>query len=303
MINNTHNTSSHSSNRSTQSLLPPTNDYVFARLFGSNSHRRVLVCLLNAILNGKPNVKDVTLDPTEYKKTTADGKSIRLDIRATTDNGTVVNVEIQCVNTGDMHSRSLYYQSLILREYTIKQGQSYKDIPNIITIWIMNEPVTERKGCMHEIVPMYKDNGIDKIEIASEKMRQFIIELTKLENTPKSFYNDMFSIWMMFIQNPESIPEEFLKIEEVKEALEELTYLSQDKETRAEYNARHKELCDQFSSNTVSYEKGVGEGEKKKAFEIARKMLAKDFGIEDIIEYSGLTKEEILKLQKENVSG
>ena len=54
-------------------------DYVFAKLFGKRSHERVLVCLLNAILNGKPHIKNVTLDPTEYKKTSPDGKSVRLD--------------------------------------------------------------------------------------------------------------------------------------------------------------------------------------------------------------------------------
>ena len=61
-------------------LLPVSNDYVFSRLFGKRSHERVLVCLLNAILNGHPHIKSVTLDPTEYKKKTDDGKTIRLDI-------------------------------------------------------------------------------------------------------------------------------------------------------------------------------------------------------------------------------
>ena len=55
-------------------LLPPSNDYVFASLFGKKSHERVLVCLLNSILNGKPHIKSVKLEPTEYKKTSIDGK-------------------------------------------------------------------------------------------------------------------------------------------------------------------------------------------------------------------------------------
>ena len=41
-------------------LLPVKNDYVFARLFGKKSHERVLVCLLNSILDGKPYIKSVS---------------------------------------------------------------------------------------------------------------------------------------------------------------------------------------------------------------------------------------------------
>ena len=109
---------------------------------------------------------------------------------------------------------------------------------------------------------MYKDNGIDPIEIASEKMRHFIIELTKLEATPKSFLNDMFTIWMTFIKDPETIPPEFLEIPEVKEAMDELTYMSSDPETRAVYDARVRELNDIYSGQTTRYKEGLEEGEK-----------------------------------------
>ena len=58
--------------------------------------------------------------------------------------------------------------------------------------------------------------------------KQFIIELAKLEVTPKKFLNDMFAIWMRFIKDPESIPEEFLRVPEVKEAMDTLTVMSSD---------------------------------------------------------------------------
>ena len=218
-------------------LLPVKNDYVFSRLFGAKSHKRVLICLLNSILNGKPRINDITLDPNEYKKTSPDGKSIRLDIAATSDDGTIFNIEIQCKDEGNIGDRASFYQSK-LREGKLKSGDDYSSIPNIISIWISADSLTHRKGCVSEIVSMYKDNGVDPIEIASEKMRQFIIELTKLEATPKRFLNDMFTVWMQFIRDPNSIPPEFLNIPEVKEAMDELTHMSADPETRAEYDAK-----------------------------------------------------------------
>ena len=256
-------------------LLPPSNDYVFASLFGRRSHERVLVCLLNSILNGKPYIKSVKLEPTEYKKTSIDGKSIRLDIVATSDDGTILNVEIQCKCNGNIEDRASFYKAR-LRSDKLKEGEDYSSIPDIISIWICVEPETQRKGCCHEIVDMYKDNGIDPIEIASEKMRHFFIELTKLEATPKSFLNDMFTIWMTFIKDPETIPPEFLEIPEVKEAMDELTYLSSDPEPRAVYDARVRDLNDIDSGQTTRYKEGLAEGIEKGRAEGIKKGRAEE---------------------------
>lgn len=281
-------------------LLPVKNDYVFAKLFGSESHKRVLVCLLNAILNGQPHIKSIALDPTEYKKCSKDGKSVRLDIAATTDDGTRVNVEIQCKDTGDIVERMDFYDGKRLQD-ELREGESYGSIPNIITIWICGSSVTKRKGCVNEIVDMYKNNGIDPVEIASEKMRKFIIELTKLENTPKRFCNDMFTVWMQLINDPNNVPEEFLRIPEVKEAMDELSVMSMDKATRAEYEARVKEINDFHAGNTTSFNKGREEGlaegreegAHKKAIETATNLLKMGLSVEQVSQATGLSVEEV----------
>ena len=242
-------------------LLPPSNDYVFANLFGKKNHERILVCLLNAILNGNPYIKSVKLDPTEYKKTSPNGKSIRLDIAATSDDGTILNIEVQCSNEGNIIDRASFYKAKVNRDH-LKEGENYSSIPNIISIWICTESETHRKGCCHEIIDMFKDNGIDPIEPASEKMRQIIIELTKTETISRMFLNKMFAVWMQFIKDPNSIPAEFLSISEVQEAMNELQYMSADPQTRAEYDARVKQLNDMRAAQSVKYNEGLAEGEK-----------------------------------------
>ncbi|MCR5225181.1 MAG: hypothetical protein K6C34_03805 [Alphaproteobacteria bacterium] len=133
-------------------------------------------------------------------------------------------------------------------------------------------------------------------------MRQFIIELSKLEATPKRFLNDMFSIWMMFIRDPNSIPPEFLAIDEVKEAMDELTVMSSDPMTRAEYLARQRELNDIRSGMSVKYEEGIekgkAEGAQQKAIETAKKMLNDGLSADLVAKYSGLSIAEIEGLLK-----
>ena len=143
---------------------------------------------------------------------------------------------------------------------------------------------------------MYKDNGVDPIEIASEKMRQFIIELTKLEATPKRFVNNMFEVWIRFIRDPETIPAEFLNIPEVKEAMDRLTYMSSDPEIRAEYKARIREMNRIRAGQTVKYKEGLAKGANEKAIEVAKKMLSMGLSVEQISEATGLPPDNVRKL-------
>ncbi|MBR1944380.1 MAG: Rpn family recombination-promoting nuclease/putative transposase, partial [Alphaproteobacteria bacterium] len=89
--------------------LTPTMDFVFKRIFGQDDSKKSLISLLNAILNGNPFIKDVTILNTETQKEDPNSKASRLDIEAVTDTGTIVNVELQCVDTGDLDSRSITY--------------------------------------------------------------------------------------------------------------------------------------------------------------------------------------------------
>lgn len=274
---------------STPKLMALKTDIVFKRVFGLESHKRVLVCLLNAILNGKPHIKDIEFDKTELVSDRQDEKSVRLDIAATTDTGVAINIEMQCKNTGDdIIDRADFYDAKRQKE-SIDKGESYSSIPPRILIWITDFEATKGKCYVNEVVQMFKANDLEPIEVASEKMRKFIIELTKIELVPKSYVSDMFSIWMQFIKDPESIPPEFLKIPEIDEAMKELQFVSQDKKMRAEYEARLKEIND--------FNAGVTNARLEKAAEIAKKMLAKGMDINDISELSGLSVDDIEKLK------
>ena len=101
-----------------------------------------------------------------------------------------------------------------------------------------------------------------------------------------------------------------------KQAREELAYLSGNKDFKRVVDARAGFLRDQEAAKTVSFAEGeaigeargraegeaIGEargkaqGEAEKSKEIAKKMKAKNMPIEEIVELTGLTKEEIEKL-------
>ena len=278
-----------------EGLMSLKTDIVFKRIFGLESHKRVLVCLLNAILNGKPCIKSVEFDRTELISDREDGKTVRLDIAATTDSGVKINIEMQCKNTLDnIIDRADFYDAKRQKE-SIDKGESYSSIPDRILIWITDFTATPRKCCVNEVVQMYKANDLEPVEVASEKMRKFIIELTKLEMIPKSYVSDMFSIWMRFIKDPESIPPEFLKIPEVKEAMDELQYVSQDKAMRAEYEARLKEISD-FNAGIANARREERAKAKAEKIESAKNLLKAGISAEIVANSLGLSLEEIKEL-------
>ena len=94
-----------------KSIISPTTDFVFKRIFGTDDGKICLISLLNAILNGNPVVKNVEFLNSEPQKDVFDSKASRLDIEAEIDNGTIVNVELQCADSGDLDSRSIVYAS------------------------------------------------------------------------------------------------------------------------------------------------------------------------------------------------
>jgi predicted transposase/invertase (TIGR01784 family) len=281
-------------------LLNPSSDFVFANLFGAEKHKRALLCLLNAILKGKPTIKSITLLNPQHKKQRKDGKSTTLDIEAVTDDRTVVDVEIQCERDGNLVNRAIFHQSRVTKD-ELDAGQSYDSCPNIISIWLTDYHETQRQHHTHEAVYMFKANHIDGIEIASEKTRIFVIELPKISLKHASV-NDLFSVWMFFLKNPELIPDEFIKkVPEVHEALEELKVMSMDKEFRIQYNAHLKAQNDRRSREANAEEKGrtegVAIGAAREKRELALRMLKKGSSIEDIADLTELSIEEIESLK------
>jgi predicted transposase/invertase (TIGR01784 family) len=292
-------------------LLEPSRDFIFRTVFGSEEHKAELISLLNAVLQNDPVIRDVTIENGDIPKDLESGKSIRLDLTATSDKSTKISIEIQCHDVGHIVNRSAFYQSRRMPT-ELKEGEEYDSLPDMISIWFTTYNETNRKYHTSEAVYMYKESKLDPVEIASEKFRTFIIELPKVDLSNAKASN-MFDVWAYFLKNPQGIPEEFLKIEEVNKAMHTLSYVSQNPEMRRIYNARLKAQNDAINEMSHAKNEGreegiaIGEkrgeakgekrGEKRGKMEIACRMLKKGVDLEDISEFTGLSIKEIKSLR------
>lgn len=91
----------------------------------------------------------------------------------------------------------------------------------------------------------------------------------------------------------------------LKKAMDTLEFLSQDREARRLYEERQKYLHDEASMIEWATEKGIAqgrekgllEGEKRKAIEIAKNMLSLGIEVSVIAKASGLSESEVEALK------
>jgi predicted transposase/invertase (TIGR01784 family) len=287
-------------------LLAPSHDYIFKAIFGLNERKAELISLLNAILNGDPHVEDLTIENSEIPKDIQNGKSVRLDINATSDDRTKFSVEIQCANTGNVMNRSEFYQSKRMPG-ELHEGQTYDSMPNFISIWFTTYRETKRRYHTSEAVYMFKKSKLDPIEIASEKFRTFIVELEKIDLS-KADPNNMFDVWSYFLIAPEEMPKEFLEVEEVKKAMNTLNYVSHDKEQRHIYNSILKARNDEINAMAYARNEGITQGITQGITlgitqgkqETALKALSMGLPLDQISKLTGLSSKEIEALGSGN---
>lgn len=95
----------------TKSLVNLRIDFAFKQLFGTSGSEDILITFLNAMLKNslESPIMSLQLEDPHLHREHEDDKLSILDVSATLDTGTKVNVEIQLNNNHDMIKRSLYY--------------------------------------------------------------------------------------------------------------------------------------------------------------------------------------------------
>jgi predicted transposase/invertase (TIGR01784 family) len=272
-------------------LLDPRNDFIFKRIFGSESNKDVLLAFLNSTFTeaGEPPLIEIILmNPYTDKDAPHDKQSI-LDIKAKTTEGKLINIEMQLFNPYNMEKRTLFYWSNMYF-HQIKEGGNYGELKKCVTINILNYSCLPNER-YHNTFHLREDHTliplIDDIEV-------HVMELPKLEKIEVPVGGGLVN-WLLFLRGVESDQWEVLTVNEpmLKKAMTTLEFLSQDAETRMAYEARLKFLRDEASRVEGAKAEGRAEGKE----EMARELLTLGVDISVIAKASGLSEEEIQSLR------
>ena len=141
-------------------------DYAFKLIFGKQGNEPILIAFLNAALRlpHENQITAVTLLNPELNKEYKDDKKSVMDIRAVTNEGIYVNIEIQLANKYDMERRTLYYWA---KMYTLQmqEGMAYQELANTITINILDFNYINQTRNYHSVFRLFeKDEGFELTE-------------------------------------------------------------------------------------------------------------------------------------------
>ena len=273
-------------------LLPPKMDFVFKRIFGNEDHPNILISFLNAVLNPSDPIKSVKLKDTTIEKSHLEDKYSRLDIKATTNKGEHINIEIQLKDEKNMIKRSLYYWSK-LYESQLESSEKYQKLSRTICINLLDFNLFKHDR-FHSV---YRLKDCETHEELTDVMELHFIELRKMKDIQHiNEIKSKLEAWLYFINHPESeLVEELEKIEiEIKEAKAELIRLSGNKKERERYEKRRESLFNKLSALDSAREEGFEQGR----IEIATNLIQNGLDNELISKSTGLSIKEVEELRR-----
>lgn len=278
-------------------ILSPKVDFVFKKIFGNEKHPKILISFLNAVIKPTDLIKSVEIKNTDIEKEHIEDKYSRLDIKAITNNGEHINIEIQVKNEYNMIKRSLYYWSKMY-ESQLTKGQDYDSLSRTICINILDFKYLKNDN-FHNCYRLKEKNTNEELTDVMELHFIEIPKLRKLENSEE--VSDMLEAWITFIERPTSEIIDRLEMtsSEIKEAKEELIRLSGNDKERERFERRFESLLEQNSLLASAERKGMQKGIQKEKIEIARNLIKNGLDDKLILNSTGLSIDEINKLREE----
>ena len=285
-------------------LLNPMYDFVFKALFGREDEvsKELLIELLNDILRAKGEDLIVSveyLNPFNYKEHEFDKLSV-LDIKAKTDKGERVNIEVQVKQDNNYRKRSLYYWAKTYAE-TIGEGESYDSLKKTIVVNIMSYNAISESEKLHTHFKL-----IEREEnfTLTEDLQIHYLELPKLPEDKEILELEGVELWVAFFRETgkEGNEEKLEKLKERSEvmtkAMKSLETVSSDEKMLEAYRAREKARMDELAK--IAYAKKQGEIEKAK--QIAEEMFKLGIDIGVIEKSTKLALEELIEIEKRVIS-
>ena len=280
-------------------------DPIFKMIFGDPENKTALIGLLREIIDiPEEEYAHIEIIDPNLRVNKSYGKSGILDIKLTTKSGQRINVEIQIRKASDLKQRILFYASKMVAEQ-LKEGQKYDKIRKVISIMICTDHnLIEDSKEYHNRYFLYDKNTNS---IFSDLLEIDILEFKKV---PKNDRSDL-ATWLRFLNtdNKEELDKMAVRNVAFESAVCKYKQLTADERIRMIAENEEKAWKDRQAELDYAMDEGMqkgiqkgrvegrAEGRYNQKIEIAKKMLLKNKNIEEIIDFTDLTKEVIEKLR------
>ena len=264
-------------------------DFAFKKLFGTEINKDLLISFLNALFQGREEIRDISYLNTEHLGTQEYDRRAVFDVYCTNEKGEYFLVEMQKGEQQFFKDRSIYYSTFAIREQAPRGEWDY-GLKGIYTIGIQNFCYdSQDPSYYHEVKLMDTSTK----EVFYDKLTFIYLEMPKFTKTEAEL-ETLFDKWLYAIRNLASLMERPHALQEkVFQHLFEAAEIAKfDCKERYEYEESLKNYRDWFSVMQTAELRG----EKRANLVTARNLKQMGLSATDIAKATGLSPEEIEKL-------
>ncbi|MFP3011516.1 MAG: Rpn family recombination-promoting nuclease/putative transposase [Rickettsia sp.] len=295
-------------------FLDPKNNYAFLKIFGTEKNKDILIHFLNDILGytGEEVITEVTFLKTNQDPDIAAYRQSIVDVLCKDKHGTQFIVEMQVSKHPGFEKRAQLYAAKAYSRQILKEDENHKKmavyaklrgviflaIADFILFpdkkdWRSNHRLLDTKTYENDLQDFYFiflelekfNKELDQLENLQEKCAYFF------KHAHESTLEEMESL----IGHDFIIKKAFYALDQASWSEEELnTYEKMIKTEMDNLAVEEQKIMDAKAKGEA---RGETKGEARQKISMAKKMLAKNRPLDEIMEFTDLTEEEIEKLK------
>lgn len=232
-------------------LMKPKIDFAFKEMMENEDARRGF---LSAVLKLPPrDIQETRILNPYLRKVHEDDKLGILDVRVLLNNDTEIDTEINLNKLDAWPKRSLFYTAKMYTDQ-INPGDAYDKLMKCVSISILDFKLFPEEPDFYSCFHLWEDT---RHFLYTDRMEFHVLELPKLPEELKEDSSNIL-LWAKFINAERKEEFEMLAKRDpyISSAYQRLQIISQDKQKRAEYEAREKAIRDHNQMMLESREAG-----------------------------------------------
>ena len=278
-------------------------DFGFKRVFGTEPNKQLVIDFLNTLLPACHHIQSVTYKSTENLGSTPLDRKAIFDIYCQAENGDRFIVEIQKAKQNFFKDRSVYYATFPIQEQAQKGDWNYKLMP-VYTVGILDFIFDDHKKASELLHTVKLKN--QHCQVFYDKLTFLYIELPKFTKSVQELETHLDK-WLYLLRHlpelqepPESLQQEsiFSQLFEVAEIANFSPVEQESYENSLKYYRDLNNVVN--TSRQEGKEEGLQEGLVRGREEgvrgVAKQMKGAGVSVEDIANYTGLSREAIESL-------
>jgi predicted transposase/invertase (TIGR01784 family) len=280
--------------------LNPLTDFGFHRLFGIDSSKELLIDFLNEIIKEEGRITDVQYLPAEQWGNTENERKAVFDIFCINEKEEYFIVEMQKAKQIYFRDRSIFYASMPVQKQAVRGKWNFRlKAVYLVAIldFVLFDEFEEDRSYVVERVRLLRERTKT---LYSRKLNFVFVELPKFRKVATELTTN-FDKWLFLLKNLSKL-ENRPKLVQGKifdKLFEEAEIIQLTKEDMEEYKKSVLEYDDVRNAMECAFEegkeKGFEEGRNEGVVYVIQRCLQKNMPIEDIVELTGFSKEQIIR--------